>query len=127
MFDTQIVLTIEELAQFFETKQITLQVNFHRHKNAFTEKRDYYILTGETLHQFLAEYPEKIPWHVHKPGRMRRLSIWTESGTLIHARFLNSARAWPNYDKITQRFHTIIINSTLVEASPLLLVNDNQQ
>lgn len=112
--DSQQWLTTEELAQVLKAKPIALQVNFHRHKETFVEGRDYCLLTGDAVHEFLQAHPEKLAWHVRKAGRIRRLTLWTLAGAFVHVRFLTEARKWQSYDELVQRFQTVVIDSAFV-------------
>lgn len=87
------VLTTRQLANMYETEPEVINNNFLRNKQKYVLEKHYISVSGEemrslkTSHQF--------------DGELRRVSrayFWTEKGALLHAKSLNTDKAWEVYD-----------------------------
>lgn len=87
------VLTTRQLATMYETKPEIINNNFIRNKNKYVLEKHYVAVSGEemrslrTSHQFDGELK-----------RVSRAYFWTEKGALLHAKSLNTDKAWEVYD-----------------------------
>lgn len=88
------VLTTRQLAEAYETKEIQIQQNFKNNRARFVEGKHYVSLSGDELREF-KNHLEKI--EVVK-NRTSHLYLWTEKGALLHAKSLNTDKAWQVYD-----------------------------
>ena len=59
-----------------------------------TEGKHFYRLTGNELKEFL--HSEN--FGLQNPNKIRVLYLWTEKGALLHAKSLNTDKAWEVYD-----------------------------
>lgn len=59
-----------------------------------TEGKHFYRLTGNKLKEFL--HSEN--FGLQNPNKIRVLYLWTEKGALLHAKSLNTDKAWEVYD-----------------------------
>ena len=88
------VLTTSQIAEAYETKEIQIYQNFKNNRIRFTEGKHYISLSGDELKAFKKQL-EKI--EVVK-SRTSHLYLWTEKGALLHAKSLNTKKAWEVYD-----------------------------
>lgn len=87
------VLTSAQVAQMYETDAKTISYNFSYNKQKYTEGKHYIKLEGAELKKFKAnrEIPDCHKFSAH-------LYLWTEKGALLHAKSLNTDKAWQAYD-----------------------------
>jgi len=86
------VLTTAQIAEAYGTTAQTITVNYNRNKDRYVEGKHFYVLKGALLQAFRATLQnDMLPRNVHK------LYLWTESGALIHAKSLNTNKAWDVY------------------------------
>ena len=90
----QRVLTTKQIAKAYETEDIKIQQNFINNRRRFIEGKHYILLTGEELKQFKNRFEN---FEVVSK-RTCKLYLWTEKGALLHAKSLNTDKAWEVYD-----------------------------
>lgn len=95
------VLTTAQLAAEYGTDTITLQQNFHNNKKRYIEGKHFYIVTGEALRTLKRDL-EKIELAI--PKNVNRYYLWTERGALLHAKSLNTDKAWAVYDFLVEYY-----------------------
>lgn len=89
----QRVLTSRQIAEAYETDVTTLKNNFSYNKARFTVGKHYIPLQGAELKEFKARY------EIHTNLKYAHiLYLWTEKGALLHAKSLNTDKAWEVYD-----------------------------
>jgi len=90
--NNQRVLTTAQIAEAYGTTTATITKNFSRNKERFQEGKHYHVLKGALLQSFRATCQfVMLPLNVHT------LYLWTESGALLHAKSLNTNKAWDVY------------------------------
>ncbi len=88
------VLTSKQLAEEYGTTIDTIKVNFTRNRGRFIDGKHYISLTGDDLKLFKNKVTK-----CNLVGKTARvLYLWTEKGALLHAKSLNTGRAWEAYD-----------------------------
>lgn len=108
------VLTTQQLAEAYVTSTDTITKNFNRNKQRYTEGKHYIALEGAEKNIFLDQ------------GQFDRglknakiLYLWTEKGTFLHAKSLNTDKAWEVYDNLVENyFHTREIQIAIQELPP---------
>ncbi len=95
------VLTTAQLAAEYETDAITIQQNFHNNKRRYIEGKHFYLVTGDALRTLKRDL-EKI--EVVIPKNVNRYYLWTERGALLHAKSLNTDKAWQVYDFLVEYY-----------------------
>ena len=92
-YDNVRVLTSEQLAEAYGTDRKTISYNFSYNKKKYTEGKHYIKLEGAELKAFKGsrEIPDWLKFSTH-------LYLWTEKGALLHAKSLNTDKAWEVYD-----------------------------
>lgn len=88
------VLTTHQIAESYEVKEIQISQNFKNNRQRFVEGKHYISLSGDDLRTFKNQL-EKI--EVVK-SRTSHLYLWTEKGALLHAKSLNTDKAWQVYE-----------------------------
>ena len=87
------VLTTKQLAECYDSDSETLKNNFAYNRKRFVEGKHYISLEGAELKEFKARY------EIHTNLKYARiLYLWTEKGALLHAKSLNTDKAWEVYD-----------------------------
>lgn len=87
------VLTTSQIATMYGTDSKTISYNFSYNKKKYIEGKHYIKLEGTELKTFKAsrEIPDCHKYSTH-------LYLWTEKGALLHAKSLNTDKAWEVYD-----------------------------
>lgn len=96
------VLTTTQLAEAYGTTNKVISDNFNNNKSRYTEGKHFYHLTGDELKTF-KNYSENFGV-VGK--RTPSLYLWTEKGALLHAKSLNTDKAWEVYDYLVESYFT---------------------
>lgn len=96
------VLTTVQLAEAYGTTNKVISDNFNNNKSRYTEGKHFYHLTGDELKTF-KNYSENFGV-VDK--RTPSLYLWTEKGALLHAKSLNTDKAWEVYDYLVESYFT---------------------
>lgn len=98
----QRVLTTKQLAEAYGTNTASISNNFNRNKDRYCEGKHYFALEGEAKSDFINHH--QIDDGSKKAGK---LYFWTERGALLHAKSLNTDRAWEVYDKLVEFYFTV--------------------
>lgn len=108
-----IVLTTQQIAEAYGTSTDTITRNFNRNKDRYTEEKHYICLTGDKLKEFRASGQIDLLPNIHT------LYLWTEKGTFLHAKSLNTDKAWEAYDRLVENyFHSREIQVAVQELPP---------
>lgn len=99
----QRVLTTQQLAEFYETTENSITQNFKRNKEKFIEGRDFYLLKGESLKQFL----QMTNSHLQNQSKIRSLYLWTERGANRHSKILDTDMAWKQFDILEETYFKV--------------------
>lgn len=113
------VLTSAQIAECYETTCDRIKQNFKENKGRFVEGKHYIALVGEELKKFKNEVGkcDLVRDRTENEVRISRsaeiksryqfdtqfkyakcLYLWTEKGALLHAKSLNTDKAWEVYD-----------------------------
>lgn len=113
------VLTSAQIAECYETTRDCIKQNFKENKSRYIEGKHYIVLVGEELKKFKNEvgkydlvrdesknevrnyYPaeSKAEYQFNTQFKYAKsLYLWTEKGALLHAKSLNTDKAWEVYD-----------------------------
>jgi len=99
-YKNNLILTTEQLADFYKTSVQQIQQNFVNNKNKFIEGKHYYYLDGAELKQF-KNYFEKFEV-VGK--RAPSLYLWTKRGASRHSKMLGTDQAWDMFDELEENY-----------------------
>ncbi len=103
----QRVLLTQQLAESYGTDNKSISYNFNHNKERYQEGKHYFLLQGNDLKAFR---------EIHDlPNNLNKVYLWTERGAFLHAKSLNTDKAWEVYDSLVEHY----FNSK--EAKPSLL------
>lgn len=93
------VLTTAQLAECYGTDSRIIANNFNRNKERYEEGKHYICLKGaelqefKTIHQFDEQFKHSA-----------KVYLWTERGALLHAKSLNTDKAWEVYGELVETY-----------------------
>ena len=93
------VLTTAQLAESYGTDSRIIANNFNRNKERYEEGKHYICLKGaelqefKTIHQFDEQFKHSA-----------KVYLWTERGALLHAKSLNTDKAWEVYGELVETY-----------------------
>ncbi len=98
-YNNQRILTTQQLADNYETDPAVISNNYNRNKERYEEGKHYYCLEGEELRSFKANHQidDQLKFST-------KLYLWTEKGALLHAKSLNTDKAWQVYDHLVESY-----------------------
>lgn len=89
------VLTTKQIAELYGADVGTVQYNFRYNKNKYQLGKHYIEVSGEELKEM------KRTSEIHSSlKQVKHLYLWTEKGALLHAKSLNTDKAWEVYDHL---------------------------
>lgn len=97
------VLTTQQLSEVYETSTENIKQNFKRNKERFNEGRDYYLLKGEQLKEFL----QVTNSHLQNQSKIRSMYLWTERGANRHSKILDTNQAWKQFDVLEETYFKV--------------------
>lgn len=89
------VLTSEQLADSFGATVAKINYNFSYNKKRYEEGKHYFVLKGDELKDFKTDF--EIPTSLK---RVHTLYLWTAKGAFLHAKSLNTDKAWNSYSEL---------------------------
>lgn len=93
------VLTTRQLAQAYETTRQIISYNFNYNKHRYMEGKHYITLEGDELRAFKSSH------EIHDNLKYAHIAyFWTEKGALLHAKSLNTDKAWEVYDYLVDYY-----------------------
>lgn len=98
-FDGTLVLTTQQIAEAYGTEPRVISNNFGRNKDLYAEGKHYIRLEGDEKRDF-------INLHQFEDGlkNAKTLYLWTQKGALLHAKSLNTDKAWEAYDRLVDSY-----------------------
>ena len=100
-YQNQRILTTAQLAESYEADPQLIVNNFNRNKDRYTESKHFFILEGAALKEFRAKNQIDLPPNVNK------FYLWTEKGAWLHAKSLNTDKAWEAYEMLVDDYYSI--------------------
>ncbi len=97
----QRVLTTQQLAESYGTDNKSISYNFNHNKDKYFKGKHYFILQGDELKAF-REFHDL-------PNNLNKVYLWTERGALLHAKSLNTDKAWEIYDNLVEHYFKVKI------------------
>lgn len=95
------VLTSKQLAEEYSTTADRIKQNFGENRKYFIDGKHYISLTGDDLRTFKDQVRKESNQggkNALVANRTSHLYLWTEKGALLHAKSLNTDKAWQVYD-----------------------------
>lgn len=104
------VLTSKQIAEWYGTTTEVIKKNFSNNRERYIEGKHYIALSGDELKAFKKQV-NNLPLvndevkKVHLvANRTSHLYLWTEKGALLHAKSLNTAKAWEAYEYLVDYY-----------------------
>lgn len=94
----QRVLSTQQLADSYVTTTDVVTRNFNRNKDRYQEGKHYYLLKGDELKKFKAN------GQIDLLPNLNKFYLWTERGAFLHAKSLNTDKAWEVYDSLVEHY-----------------------
>lgn len=94
------VLTTQQIAEAYGTDEKVISNNFNRNKERYAEGKHFICLTGDDLKEFL----HSSNLGLQNQSKIRTLYLWTEKGTFLHAKSLNTDEAWAVYENLVDTY-----------------------
>ena len=92
------VLTTQQIADAYESNADTITKNFNRNRDRYIEGKHYICLKGDELRAFKAN------GQIDLLPNVNTLYLWTEKGAFLHAKSLNTDKAWEVYDYLVDTY-----------------------
>lgn len=96
------VLTTAQLAESYGTESRRISENFNANKERYTEGKHFFQLKGEDLKRFGDYYGNSV-----SVERVPQLYLWTEKGAWLHAKSLNTDKAWEAYEMLVDDYYAV--------------------
>lgn len=93
------VLTTQQIAEAYGTNTDVISRNFTNNKERYVEGKHYVLLIGNELRE--AKASGKI---YGLPQNANKFYLWTEKGAFLHAKSLNTDKAWEVYDHLVDNY-----------------------
>ena len=94
-YNGQPVCTTEQLATAYGTDRMKLVKNFNNNKSRYQEGKHYVLLRDEELRHVKSDIQ-----NLDIANNVNQLYLWTERGALLHAKSLNTDKAWEVYERL---------------------------
>lgn len=93
------VLTTQQIAEVYGTDTRIISNNFNRNKERYIEGKHFVRLEGDEKREFINH-------HQFDDGskNAKVLYLWTEKGAFLHAKSLNTDKAWEMYDRLVDTY-----------------------
>ena len=108
------VLTTQQLADSYKSNSDAITKNFNRNKDRYVEGEHYICLKGDELRDFRATIQIDLLPNIHT------LYLWTQKGTLLHAKSLNTDVAWEVYGRLVDNYFSKATALDVSQLSPEL-------
>ena len=106
-------LTSKQLAECYGTTTNVIKKNFSRNREKYVEGKHYICFSGDELKRFKDEVTKShlVNNQVENfdlvANRTSHLYLWTEKGALLHAKSLNTDKAWEVYDYLVDFYFRV--------------------
>lgn len=110
------VLTTQQIAEAYETDARIISNNFNRNKERYVEGKHFVCLDGEELKEFKTNH------HFDESSRINKLYLWTEKGAFLHAKSLNTDKAWEVYDRLVDEYFEKVSRKPMTIAEQIQLL-----
>ena len=92
------VLTTQQIAEAYETDAKVISNNYNRNKERYVEGKHFICLEGSELKEFKTNH------QFDESSKVNKLYLWTEKGAFLHAKSLNTDKAWEVYDHLVDTY-----------------------
>ena len=92
------VLTTQQIADVYETDAKVISNNYNRNKERYVEGKHFICLEGSELKEFKTNH------QFDESSKVNKLYLWTEKGAFLHAKSLNTDKAWEVYEYLVDSY-----------------------
>ena len=92
------VLTTAQLAEAYGTNSKVISKNFNRNIDRYIEGKHFYRLTGAEKREFCNRH------QIDDGSKATDFYLWTERGSLLHAKSINTDRAWKVHEFLVDNY-----------------------
>lgn len=117
------VLTSKQLAEAYNTTTERIKQNFQANRSRYVEQKHYICLSKNALREFKNRGGNSSL----VSNRANILYLWTEKGALLHAKSLNTDKAWEVYDYLVDFYFRAKETAELKENLPVPVGGDEQK
>lgn len=96
------VLITKQIAEAYEVTKDKIIYNFNYNKERFIIGRHYIEVTGDELRRLKTTCENQISFK-----HAKSLYLWTEKGALLHAKSLNTDKAWEVYEYLVDFYFRV--------------------
>lgn len=96
----QRVLLTSQLAESYGTTNKVISNNFNNNKERYEEGKHYFLLQGDEFKEFV----QSLNLGTQISSKARSTYLWTERGAFLHAKSLNTDKAWEVYDSLVEHY-----------------------
>lgn len=121
-YQGQRILMTFQLAESFESEPIKIQQNFNNNKDRYKVGKHYFCLEGDELRDFKSNLE-----NFDVAPNINKLYFWTEKGAWLHAKSLNTDKAWEAYEMLVDNYYAIKQTPPLQNLSPQLQLLINME
>lgn len=93
------VLTTQQIAEAYEADAKVVSNNFNRNRDRYEESKHFICLEGEGLRLFKSNH------QFDESSKVNKLYLWTEKGAFLHAKSLNTDKAWEAYSNLIDGYY----------------------
>nr|DAP39074.1 MAG TPA: hypothetical protein [Caudoviricetes sp.] len=93
------VLTTKQIAEAYETTEEKIRWNFKYNRDKYIPGKHYIVIEGEELREMKRE----CEFHTLFK-QAKSVCFWTEKGALMHAKSLNTEKAWQAYEYLVDAY-----------------------
>ncbi|MBC9786392.1 ORF6N domain-containing protein [Heliobacterium chlorum] len=101
----QRVLTTSQLAESYGTEPKRVSSNFTENKERYTEGKHFFRIEGDQLTDLRSRNSG-----LQIGPMVRVIYLWTEKGAWLHAKSLNTDRAWEAYELLVDEYYRLNLN-----------------
>lgn len=99
-YNNDLILTTEQLAEFYGTTTQHIKQNFANNRDKFAEGKHFYQLVGQTL----KEFKDRVENFDLVGKNAKTLTLWTKRGASRHSKMLGTDQAWNMYDELEENY-----------------------
>lgn len=101
VYNSERVLTTAQIAEAYETHPDIVTRNFNRNRDRYIEGKHFICLKGDDLRDFRAT------GQIDLSPNINTFYLWTRRGAFLHAKSLNTDRAWQMYERLVDFYFTV--------------------
>lgn len=113
----QRVLTTAQLAESYGATDRKIVDNFNNNKTRYKEGKHFILLSGNELKEFKSENE-----NFGFASNLNKLYLWTEKGAWLHAKSLNTDKAWDAYEMLVDEYYALKKNQPLSQSELILMM-----